>query len=523
VGFVFSGHRHCDILCCGAAQVLEQSADKVAKMAMLSSPDYLTLASSAMKIDDARDLSPPSALETALARHRRAYAAKPHASADERRAVLKALVAMLTENMATIEAAISEDFGHRSAHETKLLEIFPALEACRHAASKLRGWMRPERKGTSLWFLPGSSKIIWQPLGVVVVVPWNYPLLLAVAPMASAIAAGNRVMVKMSEFTPATGKLFEALCAKYLEPDWVSVFNGDVPIAQAFVSLPFDHLLFTGSTPVGKHVMRAAANNLTPVTLELGGKSPAIIGPNYPVAVAAERIIWGKCLNAGQTCIAPDYVLVPEQNLDAFIEAARAAVATHYPTLKRNNDYTAIVNERHFQRLTGLVDEARALGADVRECNPGREDLSSTRKLAPTLLLKTPVAARVMQEEIFGPVLPVVTYRNLDEAIAYVNDRPRPLALYYFDTHSPNINRVLHETVSGGVTINDTILHIAQDNLPFGGVGPSGMGAYHGHDGFVTFSKKKPVFRQTQVNGLGLFKAPYGSRFDTLVRLLLRK
>jgi coniferyl-aldehyde dehydrogenase len=477
-----------------------------------------------MKIDDLRTLTPGPDLPAILERHQRSWRSDPMPDVNARRDQLRALEQLVLENLDAIADAIASDFGHRSRHETQLLEAFPALEACRHARRHVRGWMRRERRATSLWFLPGRSQIVWQPLGVVgIVVPWNYPLLLAVAPMAAALAAGNRVMVKMSEFTPALGKRFADLATRYLDPAWVSIINGDVPVAQSFVALPFDHLLFTGSTSVGKHVMRAAANHLTPVTLELGGKSPAIIGPNYPVATAAERILWGKCVNAGQTCIAPDYVLVPEDKLEAFVESARATVAHHYPTLANNPDFTSIVNDRHYQRLQALLDEAKSLGAKTIELNPTREDVAATRKIAPTLVLGAPDMARVMQDEIFGPLLPIVTYRSLDEVIGYVNDRPRPLALYYFDKHTPNVDRILAETIAGGVTINDTILHIAQDNLPFGGVGASGMGAYHGHDGFVTFSKKKPVFRQTHVNGLGLFKPPYGKRFDTLVRLLLRR
>jgi coniferyl-aldehyde dehydrogenase len=477
-----------------------------------------------MKIEDLSALQSGPDLVAMLAVHRQAYRVSPRPDADERRAHLRALEQLIQDNAAALTAAISADFGHRSPHETQLLEVFPALESCRHARSHVRRWMRSESRWPSIWFLPGRAKVVWQPLGVIgVVVPWNYPLLLAIAPMASALAAGNRVMVKMSEFTPALGQLLAQLMPRYIDAAWVSVVNGDVPVAQAFTALPFDHLLFTGSTPVGKHVMRAAANNLTPVTLELGGKSPAIIGPNYPIETAAERIMWGKCLNAGQTCIAPDYVLVPQAKLEAFIQAARAAVAQHYPTLAANPDYTAIINDRHFNRLHGLLDEARALGATIVECNPAREDLTPGRKLAPTLLTQVAGSARIMQDEIFGPLLPIITYGTLDDAIGYVNDRPRPLALYYFDQHRPNIDRILNETISGGVTINDTILHIAQDNLPFGGVGDSGMGAYHGHDGFVAFSKKKAVFTQSHVNGLWLFKPPYGPRFEWLIRLLLRR
>ena len=362
-----------------------------------------------------------------------------------------------------------------------------------------------------------------QPLGVVgIVVPWNYPLYLAIGPLVPALAAGNRAMVKMSETTPATGELLARLVERHFPGGEVAVVNGGAEVAQAFCRLPFDHLLFTGSTGVGRHVMRAAADNLTPVTLELGGKSPAIVGRGFPVAEAASRILFGKCLNAGQTCVAPDYVLVPEESVDAFVEGARAAVASLYPTLAANPDFTAIVDARHRERLAGLLADAVARGARAIEINPAGEDVAAAGKRAPTLLVGVDEAMAVMREEIFGPLLPVIPYRRLEDAMAFVNARPRPLALYVFEHDGDAVERVITGTVSGGVTVNETILHIAQDDLPFGGVGASGMGQYHGRDGFDTFSKRKAVFRQSRVNGLKLFRAPYGKRFESLVRLLLR-
>ena len=419
--------------------------------------------------------------------------------------------------------AISRDFGNRSRHETQLLEIFPCLEGIRHARRHVGRWMKPERRSTSKWFLPGSSRVQPQPLGVVgIVVPWNYPLYLAVGPLVPALAAGNRVMVKMSETTPATGELLARLVARHFDGGEVTVVNGGPDVAQAFCRLPFDHLLFTGSTGIGRHVMHAAADNLTPVTLELGGKSPAIIGRGFPVEEAASRVMYGKCLNAGQTCVAPDYALVPEESVDAFVDGARRAVASLYPTLAANPDYTTIVDERHRERLAHLVADAVARGARAIEINPAREDVAAAGKRAPTLLTGVDDSMAVMREEIFGPVLPVVAYRTLEEAIAYVNARPRPLALYLFEHDRDAIDRVVTHTVSGGVTVNETILHIAQDDLPFGGVGASGMGHYHGREGFDTFSKRKAVFHQSRLNGLKLFRAPYGKRFESLVRLLLR-
>jgi acyl-CoA reductase-like NAD-dependent aldehyde dehydrogenase len=335
-----------------------------------------------------------------------------------------------------------------------------------------------------------------------------------------AIAAGNRVLVKMPEAAPATGALLERLVAARFDPSQLAIVNGGVDVAREFVSLPFDHLLFTGSTAVGREVMRSAAANLTPVTLELGGKSPAIVGRGIDIAVAADRILYGKCLNAGQTCIAPDYALVPEERVEAFVSAARETVARLYPRLRDNPDYTAIIDERHRDRLASYLDEARERGARIEALSA--EDLSGTPKRAPHLVLGAPGDTRLMTEEIFGPILPIVPYREADEAIAYVNARPRPLALYVFDHDSAAIDRIIAQTVSGGVTVNETILHIAQDDLPFGGVGPSGMGEYHGRAGFETFSKRKAVFRQARLNGLKLFRPPYGKRFERLMRLLSR-
>jgi coniferyl-aldehyde dehydrogenase len=365
--------------------------------------------------------------------------------------------------------------------------------------------------------------VMFQPLGTVgIVVPWNYPVLLAVAPLAGALAAGNRVMVKMSELAPATAALFARLVAERFAADELAVVEGGVPVAQAFVALPFDHLLYTGSTAVGRSVMRAAADNLTPVTLELGGKCPAIVGPGYPLAHAAERIVVGKTMNAGQTCIAPDYVLVPAGSERRFLEEAKRVTAACYPDLARSPDYSTIVNTRHFERLLALLEDARAKGAEIVDLAPDAAPDARTRRLPPAALLGANDAMRVMQEEIFGPLLPVVAYSSLDEAIAYVNARARPLALYVFDRDTANVERVLARTVSGGVTVNDTILHIAQEDLPFGGVGPSGMGRYHGRDGFETFSVRKAVFYQSRLNGAGLFKPPYTERVRALLKLVLR-
>ncbi len=451
----------------------------------------------------------------------------PSPQRSERDRRLAALDALLRENAGPIAEAVCRDFGHRSPAETRLLELFPSYQAIAHARRHLARWMRPQRRRVALWFQPGRAEVRYQPLGAVgVIVPWNYPVYLAVGPLAAALAAGNRALIKMSEFTPATASLLAGLVAQYFSADEVSIVEGDASVAHAFSQLPFDHLLFTGSTAVGRHVMRAAAENLTPVTLELGGKSPAIIGPQLLSAggfdKAVERIVVGKCLNAGQTCIAPDYVLLPAGQEKAFVDAARRVLAACYPDIGNTPDYTAVVNERHYARLCGYVDEARAQGAEVLELAPGVAPDAVAHRLPPLVLLKVSGGMRVMQEEIFGPLLPLVAYDHFDQAIAFVNARPRPLALYFFDSDRVRIERVLNETVTGGVTINDTLMHVAQDDLPFGGVGPSGMGCYHGFEGFETFSSKKAVFHQSRLSGIGLFKPPYGKRFERLIRLLLR-
>jgi acyl-CoA reductase-like NAD-dependent aldehyde dehydrogenase len=474
-----------------------------------------------LNLNDAVAVSPP--LAGTFEAQRRARDAVPGLDYRSRLASLDALEALLRDNTVALCAAVDRDFRGRAAHETRLLEIFPAIGAARHARRHLRRWMKPQRRATNFWFLPGRSRVMFQPLGVVgIVVPWNYPIYLAVGPAIAALAAGNRALVKMSEAAPALGELFARLVAERFDPAVLSVVNGGPEVAQAFTALPFDHLLFTGSTEVGRHVMRAAADNLTPVTLELGGKSPAIVGRGIAVEEAAGRILYGKCLNAGQTCIAPDYVLVPEERVEAFAAAARKTVAAMYPRMRDNADYTAIIDARHRDRLSGLLAEARAGGARVEEINPGGEDFSGSTKMPPTLVFDARAELRLMREEIFGPVLPIVAYRTIDEAIAYVNARPRPLALYMFDHDAANVERVLGETVSGGVTVNETLLHIAQDELPFGGVGASGMGEYHGRAGFETFSKRKAVFYPSRFNALKMLRPPYGARFEALMKLLSR-
>jgi coniferyl-aldehyde dehydrogenase len=436
---------------------------------------------------------------------------------------LRALQALVSDNRAAIAAAIDQDFGRRPAEETDLLEVFPSLSGIRYSLRHGRRWMRPHRRLAGLTFLPARTELRPQPRGVVgVIVPWNYPLYLAVGPLTDALAAGNRVLIKLSEYTPRFSALFAELVARYFAADEVVVVNGDAAVAQAFSQLPLDHLLFTGSTAVGRQVMAAAAPNLTPVTLELGGKSPAIIGPGARFEHAVERIMLGKLVNAGQTCIAPDYVLLPRARLDDFIACAQRAAARLYPALEHNPSYASIVSERHYQRLIGLRTDALGAGARAHPVAEGR-DQPQQRRLLPLLLSRVDDAMPLMQQELFGPLLPLLPYDNLDEALAYVAAHPHPLALYLFEQDPALIERVLAGSLAGGVTVNDTLLHIAQHALPFGGVGPSGIGGYHGQAGFNTFSHLKPVFHQARFNGSGLLNPPYGARFKRLLEWLIRR
>ncbi|MFL9814136.1 coniferyl aldehyde dehydrogenase [Stutzerimonas sp. VN223-3] len=453
-------------------------------------------------------------LQPLFERQRSAFQANPSPLAEDRLQWLEALHDILASNQQALIDAISQDFGNRSADETRLAEIMPSLHGIRYAKHHLRKWMKPSRRRVGMAFQPASARVVYQPLGVVgVIVPWNYPLYLAIGPLVGALAAGNRVMLKLSESTPATGLLLKSLLAQIFPEDQVAVVLGEADVGITFSRLPFDHLLFTGSTSVGRHVMRAAAENLTPVTLELGGKSPAIVSKDVPLTDAAERIAFGKTLNAGQTCVAPDYVLVPKNRVDGFVEAYRGVVRRFYPQLADNPDYTSIINQRQHVRLRSYLDDAQAKGAQVLPLF----DQAQERRMPHYLLLDVNDDMQVMQDEIFGPLLPIVPYDDIEQALAYVNARPRPLALYYFGYDKAEQRRVLRHTHSGGVCLNDTLLHVAQDDLPFGGVGPSGMGHYHGHEGFLTFSKAKSVFIKQRLNAARLIYPPYGKPLQKLI------
>ena len=472
-------------------------------------------------MDRAPDLA--TALQHAFSTQRAACDAQPFPDWAVRRDRLRRLQALLRQQAATFAEAIDADFGGRPPPETGLLELVPSLAGIADALRHGRRWMQPRAAAVSPWFLPARAHVLPQPLGVVgIIAPWNYPLVLAVAPLTAALAAGNRAMLKLSEFTPTFSAVFAQRAAQVFGADEVAVVQGDADIGVAFSALPFDHLLFTGSTGVGRRVMAAAAANLTPVTLELGGKSPAIIAPGYDLQHAARRILFGKLLNAGQTCIAPDHVLLPRGAEADFIAACRAEAQRLYPDGLRSPYYTSIVDHRQYSRLLGLLGEARASGAQVHPLFEGVQADDLRHRLAPALVSDAPPTVRLMTEEIFGPLLPLLPYDDLEQAVAMLRSQPRPLALYWFDHDRHRTRQALLRTHAGGVTVNDTLLHFAQDGLPFGGVGASGMGHYHGRWGFDTFSQLKPVLFQSRLSGIGLAAPPYGPRTRWLMKLMGR-
>ena len=459
-------------------------------------------------------------LDRVFAVQKRAFAAEPYPTAETRGERLDALIGAIEKNEARIIEAINADFTCRSRHETLVAEVIVSVSAAKAARSSLRQWMRARKIATPLHMQPARSRIEPQPLGVIgVISPWNYPVQLAFSPAAAALAAGNRVMIKPSELTPATAEAMREIIRAAFDEDVMAVITGGVELGQAFASTPFDHLLFTGSTAIGRHVAIAAANNLTPVTLELGGKSPAIIDDSANLAAAALTIAHGKTFNAGQTCVAPDYVLTPRDKLDATVEALAGAARKLYPEIDRTSDYTAIVSPRHFARLKALVAEAKDAGARVVEVGSSKA-LDGQRKLPLTIVVDPPADIGLMTEEIFGPVLPVIGVGSRDEAIAHVNKGDRPLALYWFGADKAARDDALKRTIAGGVTINDTLWHVAQENLPFGGVGKSGVGAYHGEIGFKTFSHMKPVFYQSRFASSKLLYPPFSEKTDGLLKMV---
>ncbi|HIC7210511.1 coniferyl aldehyde dehydrogenase [Burkholderia stabilis] len=462
----------------------------------------------------------PAAL---LARQRSAFVTEGPPSVQQRKARLARLRAVVLAHRRDVEEAISADFGHRSRHETAIMELMGVVQAIDYLTRNLRRFMKPQRRHVGIFYRAGHARVEYQPVGVVgVMAPWNYPFSLTFIPLATALAAGNRAMLKPSELTPRTSELIRRMLADTFPSEEVAVVLGGPEVGAAFSGLPFDHLLFTGSTQVGRKVMKAASDNLVPVTLELGGKSPVIVGRGHVNDRTMSGIVFGKLSNGGQTCVAPDYALVHEDDLEAFVGQYHAAVARFYPDGPTSQDYTSIVSDRHYDRLRGLVDDARSKGARVIEAGVNPQHAATRKRtLAPTLIVGARDDTAVMQEEIFGPILPVRTYRTIDEVIDYVNARPRPLALYYFGERDGDCETLLKRTTSGNVGINNTLLHVAQEDLPFGGVGPSGMGAYHGIEGFRAMSHAKGVFVQGRLSLPNLLRAPFGKLADFALAALL--
>ncbi|MFH7040706.1 coniferyl aldehyde dehydrogenase [Paucibacter sp. JuS9] len=457
-------------------------------------------------------------LHLALEQQRRAFEVERMPSYAVRRDRLQRLLDMTAKHGDALAAAMSQDFGHRARQESLLADVFTVESGARHAIRQLKKWMKARRVATPLHFLPGRNVLMRQPLGVVgVVAPWNYPYYLAMEPAVAALAAGNRVLIKPSELTPATSALMARIVSEHFAPEEMQVITGDAEVGKAFTQLPFDHLFFTGSTAVGRHVAQAAAKNLTPVTLELGGKSPALVDRSCNLELTASRLAFGKLFNAGQTCVAPDYLLVPREMVEPLAKKILEEMRRMYPAIANNPDYSSIATPRHHARLQQLLDDAEAKGARVLRSHV---EQPQDRRLVPALLLDVNPSMTVMQEEIFGPLLPVIGYERVDDAIAHINRGERPLALYWFGQDSAARDHVMRQTHAGGVTINDCLWHLGQEEQPFGGVGASGMGSYHGEWGFRTFSKEKPLFIQSRFAGTRLFQPPYGATFERLLGLL---
>jgi len=474
--------------------------------------------------DDRRD-----ELEALLARQRAAFTASRPEPMSQRKDRIRRAIALVKDHGDEFAKAMSADFGSRSMQQSMLTDIAAVVGAGNHALKHMDAWAKAEKRKVQfpLGLLGARAELRYEPKGVIgILSPWNFPVQLAFAPLMQVLAAGNRAMIKPSEFTERTSELMANLTAEYFAPEEVAVVTGSPEVAAAFSSLPFDHLVFTGSTATGRRVMQAAAANLVPVTLELGGKSPVVMGRSADFTKAGERIAIGKMLNAGQICLAPDYLMVPEDKADEAVAGVVSAASAMYPRILDNDDYASIVSDRHFERLQGLVADARNKGAEVIEVNPAGEDFANAnqRKMPLTVLRGVNDSMTVMQEEIFGPVLPVMTYKAVGEAVDYINDHDRPLGLYYFGEDKSEQERVLTRTISGGVTTNDVIFHVSMEDLPFGGVGPSGMGSYHAIEGFREFSHARAVYHQPKIDiaKLGGLKPPYGKVTDAATARMMK-
>ena len=463
-----------------------------------------------------------------LEKQKKAHVKEGPWSAEKRIDMMDRAIDLLIKYQHDIPKVIASDFGHRSEEASAFTDVAASIGSIKHAREHVRKWMKPSKRGVMfpLGLLGSKARVDYVPKGSIgVISPWNFPVNLTFAPLGGIFAAGNRVMIKPSEFTPATSDLMAQMFSEAYSEEEVAVVTGGPEVGQAFTSLPFDHMLFTGATSIAKHVMRAAADNLVPLTLELGGKSPVVVSRNTDMEKTAGRIVTGKTLNAGQICLAPDYVMVPEEKIDDFVSETKKAVTRMFPTLKDNPDYTSVVNQRHFDRLQSYLEDAKAKGAEVVEINPANEDFSQQphHKIPPTLVINPSEDMKIMQEEIFGPLMPVKGYKQVDEAIDYINEHDRPLGLYFFGSDKEEANKVVNNTTSGGVTVNDVIMHIAQEDLPFGGVGPSGMGAYHGIEGFREFSHAKAVYNQTGSNLVHMMQPPYGDKIKKMLKMQIKK
>ena len=474
-------------------------------------------------------MSDKKELQRILEVQRKAHLRDGPLSLEQRKEWIDRLINSIIEYQDKIPVAISKDFSHRSETSSLLTDVASSIASLKIAKNNIKQWMKPSKRKVSpaiLGLLGAKLRVEYQPLGTIgLISPWNFPVVLTFGPLGSIFAAGNRVMIKPSEFTPRTSELMKNMFEDNFSEEEVAVITGGPEVGADFSSLPFDHLLFTGATSIGKHVMRAASENLVPVTLELGGKSPVIISDNSNFDVSVNRIMAGKTLNAGQICLAPDYVFVPEAKKDNFISQSKEIITKMFPTLKENPDYTSVINQRHFDRLKGYITEAQEKGAEVIEINPSNEDFDQqpNHKIPPTLIINPDEDLSVMKEEIFGPVLPIKTYSDISETINYINSKDRPLGLYYFGEDTKEMDNVLKNTTSGGVTINDVVFHVAQDNAPFGGVGPSGTGSYHGVEGFKNFSHAKTIYSQTKFDSLiNIFRPPYGSKARNALKMQIK-
>ena len=464
-------------------------------------------------------------LNKVLEKQKKAHLRDGALSVETRKEWIDRCIALLIKYQNEIVEAISKDFGHRSTESSLLADVAGSIGSLKSAKENIKKWVKPEKRKVTpaiLGLLGAKLRVEYQPLGTVgVISPWNFPVTLTFGPLGSIFAAGNRAMIKPSEFTPETSKLMKVMFEEAFKEEEVAVFTGGPDLGEAFSSLPFDHLLFTGATSIAKHVMRAASENLVPVTLELGGKSPVIISKNTNFDMSVKRVMAGKTMNAGQICLAPDYVFIPKDKKEDFISQSKKTVSEMYPSLKDNPDYTSVINQRHYDRLQGYVEEAKEKGFEVVEINPSNEDFSQQahHKIPPTLIVDPDDSLSVMKEEIFGPILSVKTYEDIKDTVDYINSNDRPLGLYYFGDDKKEMQSVLENTTSGGVTINDVVFHVGQENAPFGGVGPSGTGSYHGIEGFKNFSHTKTIYTQSSFDGLfGLFRPPFGAKAKSAIK-----